>query len=143
MWNLPVHGNHIIQYQTGDGFRTCLPNLLTTDHLYIGPKRMVDTQFKGRSVRCMTIHRAMKQFEQGELTERCVVLDIRLPRLSSKAYRVLTQLCKDKHLIVLHPPLSDVESMNCLMTLLAVSKCQGRVNVNKWSQYMYNNRFGK
>lgn len=136
MWALPKHGNHIIQYIEGDGFRTKLPEMLNGYHLLITHKATLK-DFKNTRGRCVTVQGLTKLLENEEPKQTCIILDVRIPRISSKAYKSLHQLCVDRNLIILHSPLHDVESVNTLMVLLSLTK-RKVLGLKVWSDYVYN-----
>lgn len=136
MWRLPTHHNCIVQYQTGDYFRTALPHLLTDRHICITNKMLINTVYKPATAPCVTVHGLKKRLEKGMLPQTSIVIDTRLPRQGSIAFRTLQKAVTGKHIVLLHPPLSDIESMNCLQVLLALTKGK-TVKVKKWSSYLY------
>ena len=140
MWDLPTNRNYIIQYAVGDGFRSELPHLLTGQHLYLGHRRTINLmkQHPTQCVEFTTVHRLARLLE-GKCPQTCLVLDARIPSAGSKAYWKLLQLCEGRNLIILHPPLTDVESINSLLTLISVTKNKV-INVKKWNQFMYQRR---
>lgn len=135
-WFLPSLGNYIIQYKANDGFRDALPRLLTSNHLLITSTARIKHEFKKSGVRCITKRGLTKMLENKMPRENCIVLDIRIPRMESKAFRALWRLVPDKNVVMLHSPFEDVESANTLLTLLTRTK-HTTLNISKWSKYLY------
>ncbi len=160
MWSLPTHVNTLIQYKTGDGFRTHLPSMLNNNyHLYVGTRASInmidkaialDDRYVGTraSINAMsdaesnsrvTIHGLKYLNAEGLIRQTSIVLDIKIPRVGSMAFLHLREACRGRSVVILHPPQMDVESINTLLLLLAVTKGRN-LSLKKWSLFARQNR---
>ena len=64
-----------------------------------------------------------------------LVLDVRLPRMGTQSFKALQKLVVGRGLILLHPPLADVEMTNALQTLLPLTE-RKLLKLKRWNQFM-------
>ena len=129
--------NLMYEYQTGDGFRTLfLPGLNFIKPIIITHTVYKALYYKGKNA--VTVQRLNNMINSDECDDiQTVVLDCRIPRIESKAYKSLLKLCKDKRIVIIGAP-HDSESLAVIMSLLSVTK-SCKLQVRKFNRFKHLN----
>jgi hypothetical protein len=121
---IPKTGNVLVEYQTGDGFKTVvLPNYISdASSVIVTSKPMMKHYCMTVGVTAITIH-ALKKFMETDKFDgiKTIFIDTQLPRTESKAHKNLMQLCKGRRIIFIQQP-HDLRAVSSAMELLSVTK---------------------
>jgi len=120
--NINRKQNTIIEYNTGDGFRSsCLQNLISnTDLVIASSKHFADREHEYK--KAISIHNVHKfvDFENIKNLE-LIIIDCRLTSTESKSHKALLKLCSGKQILITRMSY-DLPNICSLMELLSVTK---------------------
>ncbi len=129
--------NSIIDYQTGDGFKSILGSLLRSDDILICSNKAIVNQYKNSCAQVVTLPTLHKIPEKNCYKQqwRRIILDCRLPRPGTKSLRALHSLVADRTITFTRAP-HDTTAMCTALYLLSNTHTK-YFKVVKWNKFMH------
>ena len=115
--NISNFRNTLIVNHTGDNFRKIgLPRLLRSEILIVTNKMMINVHYK--NFNATTIHR-LDKIDDKKI--KVILIDCRIPRETSKAFKNLKKLCIGKQICFIQGP-HDLRALADSTELMSVTK---------------------
>lgn len=131
--------NIIYDHQTGDGFRTLmLPTLCFEKPIIISNPMMITQYYKNSNA--VTIQKLNNIVDSDECKNvKTVIIDCRIPRVTSKAFKSLLKLCKNKRVVFVGHP-HDLSALVASMSLISVTK-DPKLKVVQFNRFQFTRRY--